>query len=184
VGPPDKEKRLEGMQPEELLTSLGLMLARMEEMRGAQAEENRQFLEALQDPSVLQSPDPQDPSALPTPDPQDPLPNPDPRVPSVAPAAPSPSRPVPVPRSPSWRASAPRPPIPADPRAPSSRARSPRAPSSAQALIGGRGSRLGRMKPRPKSGGGDMWQLSPIWPRLLVIGNQSAAEAALIKAPS
>jgi len=29
-----------------------------------------------------------------------------------------------------------------------------------------------------------VWQLSLIWPRLLVIGNQSAAEAALIKAPS
>jgi len=27
-----------------------------------------------------------------------------------------------------------------------------------------------------------VWQLSPIWPRLLVIGNQSTAEAALIKA--
>jgi len=35
------------------------------------------------------------------------------------------------------------------------------------------------MEPRPKSGGGDMWQLSPIWPRLLagcwlLVANQSA----------
>jgi len=29
-----------------------------------------------------------------------------------------------------------------------------------------------------------LWQLSPIWPRLLVIGNQPAAEAALIRALS
>jgi len=29
-----------------------------------------------------------------------------------------------------------------------------------------------------------LWQLCLIWPRLLVIGNQSAAEAALIKAPT
>jgi len=26
-----------------------------------------------------------------------------------------------------------------------------------------------------------LWQLSPIWPRLLVFGNQSASEATLIK---
>jgi len=114
VGPPDKEKRLEGVepeQPEELLSSLGQMLARMEEMRRAQAEENRQFLKALQDPpgrrptpvpcdpsarrptpvprdqSALQNPDPRDPSALPTPHPQEPsaLPTPDPQDPSVLP---------------------------------------------------------------------------------------------------
>ncbi|TNN65462.1 hypothetical protein EYF80_024281 [Liparis tanakae] len=94
-----------------------------------------------------------------TPVPRDPspLPTPDPRVPSAAPVtpAPSPSRPVPVPRSQSRRASAPHPPIPSS-----------------------------RMKPRPNLGGGEMWQLSPIWPRLLVIGNQSAAEAALIRALS
>jgi len=50
VGPPGT-KHLEGMQPdqpEDPFSSLGQMLARMEEMRQAQAEENRQFLKALQ----------------------------------------------------------------------------------------------------------------------------------------
>jgi len=84
------------------------------------------------------------------------------------------------PSSPSRQASAPRPPVLADPRAPSSWARSPRAPSSTQALMGGRGSRLGRMEPRPKSGSGGVWQL---WGWSLqfglgcwLIGNQPAAE--------
>jgi len=99
VGPPDKRPD----QPEEPLSSLEQMLARIEEMRRAQAEENRQFLEALQDPPArrptpiprdplaLQNPDPQDPAEMPTRVPRDPsaLLTPDPRVPSAAPATPA-----------------------------------------------------------------------------------------------
>ncbi|TNN24857.1 hypothetical protein EYF80_065017 [Liparis tanakae] len=50
VGPPGT-KRLQGMetdQPEDPFRSLGQMLARIEEMPRAQAEENRLFLETLQ----------------------------------------------------------------------------------------------------------------------------------------
>ncbi|XP_056297275.1 extracellular calcium-sensing receptor-like [Pseudoliparis swirei] len=58
-------KRLEGMQPdpeEELLDSLGRMLARIEEMRLAQAEEISLFLKALLDPPALRlNPEVQDP---------------------------------------------------------------------------------------------------------------------------
>jgi len=49
---------------EELLSSLGQMLARMEEMRRAQVEEKRLFLKALQNPLALRpTPVPHDPSA-------------------------------------------------------------------------------------------------------------------------
>ncbi|TNN23341.1 hypothetical protein EYF80_066540 [Liparis tanakae] len=93
VGPPGTQ-RLEGMEPgpdEELMNSLGQILARMEEMRRAQVEENRLFLKALLDPPALwmtpvpcapsarrPSPFPRDPSPQPTPggavDPQGPVP--------------------------------------------------------------------------------------------------------------
>ncbi|TNN54206.1 hypothetical protein EYF80_035568 [Liparis tanakae] len=77
VGPPGT-RRLEGMQPEEeLMSSLGQILARIEAMRKEQAEENRRFLESLQGPPVLRAtPEPQEPSEepaeLPTPEVQEP----------------------------------------------------------------------------------------------------------------
>ncbi|TNN28552.1 hypothetical protein EYF80_061300 [Liparis tanakae] len=65
VGPPGTQ-RLEGMQSdpeEELMNSLGQILARIEAMRQEQAEENRRFLESLQGPPTLRpTPVPQDPS--------------------------------------------------------------------------------------------------------------------------
>jgi len=84
VGPPGT-KHLEGMQldrPEDPFGSLGQMLARIEEMRRAQEEENHQFLKALQDPSARRpAPFPHDPSPEPTPKPRDPseLPSPAPQ---------------------------------------------------------------------------------------------------------
>jgi len=81
---PPGTKHLEGMepdQPEDPFSTLGQMLTRMEEMRRAQAEENRQFLEALQDPPALRpTPVPQDSAELPTPVPQDPSELPSPRT--------------------------------------------------------------------------------------------------------
>ncbi|TNN27270.1 hypothetical protein EYF80_062586 [Liparis tanakae] len=55
------------MQPEEeLMSSLGQILARMEVMQQEQAEENRRLLESLQGPPVLRAtPEPQEPSELP-----------------------------------------------------------------------------------------------------------------------
>ncbi|TNN56584.1 hypothetical protein EYF80_033229 [Liparis tanakae] len=44
---------MEPDQPEELLSSLGQMLAWMDEMQRAQVEENRQFPEVLQDLPAL-----------------------------------------------------------------------------------------------------------------------------------
>ncbi|TNN22351.1 hypothetical protein EYF80_067535 [Liparis tanakae] len=100
VGPPGTQ-RLEGMEPgpdEELMNSLGQILARMEEMRRAQVKENRLFLKALLDPpalwmtpvpcaprlpaelstpkvqypSDLLAPEPRDPSGRPPSEPQEP----------------------------------------------------------------------------------------------------------------
>ncbi|TNN62776.1 hypothetical protein EYF80_027002 [Liparis tanakae] len=83
VGPPGTQ-RMEGMQPEEeLMSSLGQMLTRIEAMWQEQAEENRRFLETLQGQPVLRPtpvfkdlselPTPQYPVALPTtPVPRDP----------------------------------------------------------------------------------------------------------------
>ncbi|XP_056272903.1 uncharacterized protein LOC130195413 [Pseudoliparis swirei] len=75
---------------EELMNSLGQMLARIEEMRRAEAEENRRFLKALLDPPALQLyPVHQETSKLPTPEAQDPseLPNPEPQDPSELPTS-------------------------------------------------------------------------------------------------
>jgi len=97
---PAGTQRLEGMEPdqaEELMSSLGQMLARIEEMRREQAEENRLFLETLQSPPALRpTPVRQYPSALPTPEPQDPseLPTPEVQDPAALPT-------TPVPRDPS-----------------------------------------------------------------------------------
>ncbi|TNN72558.1 hypothetical protein EYF80_017165 [Liparis tanakae] len=99
VGPPGT-KHLEGIepdQPEDPFSSLGQMLAWIEGMRQAQAEENRQFFKTLQNPPALRptpvprdtlelpTPEPQDPSELLTPEPQDPsaLLSPDPQDPCV-----------------------------------------------------------------------------------------------------
>ncbi|TNN25654.1 hypothetical protein EYF80_064215 [Liparis tanakae] len=75
---------------------------------------------------------------------------------------------VPVPQSPLLLCPVPQSPlllfpVPQSPRLPSP-VPVPQSPFSAQALVGGRGSRLGRVEPRPKSNVGDMWQL----PMLLV----------------
>ncbi|TNN54200.1 hypothetical protein EYF80_035562 [Liparis tanakae] len=57
VGPPGTQ-HLEGRQPgpeEELMNSLGQILARIEEVGRAQAEDRRLFLESLQGPAVLRA---------------------------------------------------------------------------------------------------------------------------------
>jgi len=56
VGPPGLTKHLEGEVPdlpEEPFSSLGQILGWIQAMRQGQVEENRQFLEALKDPSAL-----------------------------------------------------------------------------------------------------------------------------------
>ncbi|TNN36020.1 hypothetical protein EYF80_053816 [Liparis tanakae] len=82
VGPPGTQ-RLEGMEPEpeeELMSSLGQILARIEAVGRAQAEDRRLFLESLQGPLVLRAtPEPsegptsktQEPSEVPTPEPSE-----------------------------------------------------------------------------------------------------------------
>ncbi|TNN47191.1 hypothetical protein EYF80_042616 [Liparis tanakae] len=69
VGPPGTQ-HLEGMEPEpeeELMSSLWQILARIEEVGRAQAEDRRLFLESLQGPLVLRAtPEHQQPSEVPT----------------------------------------------------------------------------------------------------------------------
>ncbi|TNN81405.1 hypothetical protein EYF80_008461 [Liparis tanakae] len=115
-----------GMQPEEeLMSSLGPILARIEEMRQEQAEENRRFLETFQGPPALRpTPEPQYPSELPTSEPQEPptseplaLSIPEPQE-SSEPRTPEPQGPGELPTSePQDPAALPTTPVPRDPSA-------------------------------------------------------------------
>ncbi|TNN23675.1 hypothetical protein EYF80_066203 [Liparis tanakae] len=93
VGPPGTQ-RLEGMEPEpeeELMSSLGQILARIEEVGRAQAEDGRLFLESLQGPLVLRAtPEPQEPSEVRIPEVQEPaeLQNPEVQEPAELPTTP------------------------------------------------------------------------------------------------
>ncbi|TNN52073.1 hypothetical protein EYF80_037733 [Liparis tanakae] len=122
VGPPGNQ-RLEGMEPdpeEELINSLGQILARIEEVGRAQAEESRLFLKAVLDPperrlnpclepptsepSELRTSEDQEPSEPPalltTPVPRDPSAEGRPWFPSQLPVPQSPNVPGSVPQSP------------------------------------------------------------------------------------
>ncbi|TNN24571.1 hypothetical protein EYF80_065303 [Liparis tanakae] len=141
-------------------------------MRQEQAEENRRFLEFLQDPPVLRAPpEPQESSEPRTTEPQDPPALPTTPVPRDPSAEGRPWFPVPLPRSvPAPRPTEPPPSKPGSPEAPSPEAGStePPHPEPGPPDPPEQGSRLGRMEPRPKRSGGDMWQLSPIRPLVLL----------------
>ncbi|TNN77630.1 hypothetical protein EYF80_012220 [Liparis tanakae] len=83
--PPRHKEHLAGEEPDQQFSGLGQMLGWIQAMRRDQAVANRQFLEALTDPSALRPThvpgDQLDPSALPAADPCDPsaLPTPDAR---------------------------------------------------------------------------------------------------------